>query len=106
MAESTIAPEPCSAQEKFPKTPPFSEFKRILHLHLADLNNDLYARNSMYAFYHSAIQALSAQHEPAPPSTEHQFGLFLIGRYMQEEDKALLDKLCKAADWVAEVECK
>ena len=60
----------------------------------------------MYTFYHSAIQAMSAQHEPEPPSTEWQFGLFLISQYMQEEDKALVDKLCEATDWVEVVELK
>ena len=106
MAESTIAPEPRSAQEKYPKITSFNEFKRILHLHLADLNNDLYARNSVYAFYHSAIHAISAQHEPEPPSTEWQFGLFLISQSMQDDDKALLDKVYRVKDWVEGVEFK
>ncbi len=83
---------------------PLNEFTLALHQRMMDIYNKSYDASCSYQFYLSAIEALTAQQEPGPPSTEWQYGLFQANEWLRDQGDTLTKEFGELADWVQETE--
>ena len=83
---------------------PLNEFNLVLHQRMVALYNQSYNITSCYQFHLSAIEALTAQQEPEPPSTEWQYGLFMVNEWLRDKDATFVKEFGELADWVQETE--
>ena len=60
---------------------------------LYDLGEELHQLKCCYQFYHEAIQAVTAKNEPATFTVQWQYGLYLIGEWLQEGCQGLIERL-------------